>query len=81
MDKAGLRASLAEGSASWNIARFHWKYTVGMNFVPGAPLFNLNSVRVDGADSFTAAQWISTIKNYKDSFLTREEIPAIEKSS
>jgi hypothetical protein len=48
-----------------------------MNFVPGAPLFNINSVRVDGADTFTAAQWISLIKNFKDSFLTREEIQAI----
>jgi hypothetical protein len=76
-----LRASLAEGSPAWNTARYHWKYTVGQNFVPGAPLFNINSVRVDGADSFTAAQWISTIKNYKNSMLTREEVQVVEKSS
>jgi len=37
------------GRTTWNAARYHWKYTVGSNSVPGAPLFNLNSVRIDGA--------------------------------
>jgi hypothetical protein len=67
-----LRASL-DGNDTWNTARFHWKYAVGMNFGSGAPFFNINSVRVDGADQYTAAQWISAIKQFKQSQLTQEK--------
>ena len=80
VDRNALRASL-DGNQTFNTARYHWKYTVGQNFVPGAPLFNINSVRIDGAENFTAAQWISTIKEYKNSQLTRAEPPVIMGSS
>lgn len=46
-----------------------------MNFVPGAPLFNLNSVRVDGGEDFTASQWISTIQEFRNTNLVRAEAP------
>lgn len=80
VDRNALRTAL-DGRETWNTARYHWKYTVGMNFVPGAPLFNVNSVRVDGGESFTAAQWISIIKQYKNSQLTRMDPPTFISSS
>lgn len=65
VDYAGLRQSLQVGSDTFYTMRGHWKYTVGQNAVPGAPLFKLNGVMIDGSDDFTATQWIKLIQQYK----------------
>jgi len=46
------------------LARGHWKYSVS-NAIPGAPLFKMNGVLVDGADNFAANDWIKLIQAYR----------------
>jgi hypothetical protein len=50
VDKAAFRAELNKFDTTWNQARYHWKYAIGSNAVAFAPIFNLNSVRIDGAE-------------------------------
>jgi hypothetical protein len=59
-------SELAPGSQSFNGARFQWKYNVGMHAIPGAPIFELNGVRIDGADEFLANDWINFLQKYKN---------------
>jgi len=55
---------LASESASDYLARYHWKYSVGTHGVSGAPIFNANGARIDGAEDFTYEKWIAFIQNY-----------------
>ena len=70
IDKALFRSELNQGQ-SWNTVRYHWKYSVGTHAVFGTPTFNLNSVRVDGAETFTTDQWIALLKKFQKSTITK----------
>lgn len=45
-------------------ARYHWKYSIGTHGISGAPMFNANGVRVDGAEEWEYDQWTAFIKQY-----------------
>ena len=42
------------GTKSFYAVRSHWKYTVGMNAIAGAPQFKMNGVFIDGAGNYTS---------------------------
>ena len=39
---------------------------VGSHAVPGAPLFELNGVRIDNAEDYLANDWINFLQQYRN---------------
>lgn len=46
------------------MSRYHWKYSVEVQGVSGAPIYAANSVRIDGAEAFGYDDWIEFFKKY-----------------
>jgi len=44
--------------------RHHWKYSIGVHGISGAPIFNSNSVRIDGAEEYGYQDWVEFIKKW-----------------
>ena len=65
IDKEEVRRELEFGTDEFNKARKNWKFTVGMNGIPGAPLFYGNRVLLDGAENWGFEEWVSFIQEYK----------------
>ena len=59
---------------SWNTVRYHWKYSVGTHAVYGTPTFNINSVRIDGAENFTVDQWIMLLEKFKKTKIPKKQM-------
>lgn len=59
-----LRKELDSGSLSDYQARYHWKYSVGTHGVSGAPTFNANGARIDGAEDYEYNDWVAFIQKY-----------------
>ena len=55
---------MKSGSPADMGARYHWKYSIGTHGISGAPMFNANGVRVDGAEEWEYDQWTAFIKQY-----------------
>jgi hypothetical protein len=51
-------------SATHDTTRFHWKYSVEVHGVSGAPFYAANSVRIDGAEKFGYNEWIEFFTKY-----------------
>jgi hypothetical protein len=51
-------------SATHDLARFHWKYSIEVHGIPGAPLYAANSVIIDGAEKFGYNDWIDFFTKY-----------------
>lgn len=64
VNEQALREALNNQSPSDYITRYHWKYSVGTHGVSGAPIFNANGVRIDGAENWGITQWVDFIKQY-----------------
>ena len=56
---------MAFSATDYNV-RYHWKYSMEVHGIPGAPLFAANSVIIDGAEDFGFEDWIDFFEKYTD---------------
>lgn len=64
VNEKALRAALDNQNPTDYTTRYHWKYSVGTHGASGAPIFNANGARIDGAENWGFDQWIEFIKKY-----------------
>lgn len=58
VNQQALRAELNTQSQTDYFTRYHWKYSVGTHGISGAPIFNANGARIDGAEDWAFSDWI-----------------------
>ena len=61
-----MRKELEPFSATDYNVRYHWKYSMEVHGISGAPLFAANSVIIDGAEDFGFEDWIDFFEKYTD---------------
>lgn len=64
VNEKALRDAITTQSATDYWTRYHWKYSVGTHGVSGAPIFNANGVRIDGAENWGFNEWVEFLKKY-----------------
>ncbi len=64
VNQQSLRAELNTQSQTDYFTRYHWKYSVGTHGISGAPIFNANGARIDGAEEWEFAEWVEFFKKY-----------------